>query len=148
MGTINNLRRKFEALDIDKVARKSMENTTEEMANIQAEQMMHGFNSFGNKIGQYKLEPYAEKKNRMNPLPGFGVPDLKLTGAFYRGINVKISGEMVITDSSNIKSEGLQKRYGPEIYGLDEQYKGEFLREALQPEFGSLMEQETGLKMS
>lgn len=147
MGTINNLRRKFESLDTDTVVRRSLENTTEQLANTQAEQMMRGLDANGNPIGQYRSPVYAEVKNRMNPLPGFGVPDLKLTGAFYRGITAKVSGELVITDSTDPKSADLQKKYGKEVFGLDGQYKGEFIREALRPEFGALMEQATGLKM-
>ncbi len=148
MGTIIGLKRKIEAMDVDRIAVSAVSNTTEEMANIQAEQMMHGLDSKGQPIGQYRSPIYAEVKNRMNPLPGFGVPDLKLTGAFYRGIVAKVSGDVVVTDSTDSKSADLQKKYGADVFGLDTQYKGEYLREALQPEFSRQIESATGLKMN
>jgi hypothetical protein len=148
MQTIKTLYQKLEALDTDQVIVNSLEQTKEEIANLNVEQMNKGFNSKGEKIGAYRNELYAEEKHRMNPLPGFGVPDLRLTGAFYGGTTVKVSGQTLMIDSSDSKSIELQEKYGKEIFGLSGVYKREYLNESLGPVFRKSITSIIGLKFS
>jgi hypothetical protein len=110
--------------------------------------MHKGLNAHGEPLGQYQNEVYAEMKHSMNPLPGFGVPDLRLTGAFYRATSVTVSGQSVITNSSDSKSAELQAKYGKEIFGLNGVYKREYLNESLGPVFRSSITSIIGLKFN
>jgi hypothetical protein len=71
-------------------------------------------------------------KNSMNPLPGLGVPDLKLTGAFYRGFQTKVTPEAFSTSSTDEKNDALTAKYDP--FGLDQESKSEYI-EKLRPVF-------------
>ena len=110
--------------------------------------MHKGLNADGDPIGQYQSEIYAEMKHSMNPLPGFGVPDLKLTGAFYRATSVSVGSQTLKIDSSDSKSTELQAKYGKEIFGLNGVYKREYLNESLGPVFRSSITSIIGLKFN
>lgn len=146
MQTITSLYQKLQTLDTDQIIQQSMEQTKDVLADLNVEQMNKGLNAKGEKIGEYRSEAYAEMKHSMNPLPGFGIPDLRLTGAFYRGTSVSISGQKVIIDSSDEKSADLQEKYGEEIFGLSGVYKREYLNESLGPIFRKSITSVIGLK--
>jgi len=146
MSTIVSLYQRLKNLDTDKVIQTSLEQTKDALADLNIEQMHHGLNSDGEKIGEYRSEAYAEEKERMNPLPGFGIPDLKLTGAFYRATKVVIGGDNITIDSDDEKSAELQEKYGKEIFGLSGVYKREYLKENLGPVFRKSITDVIGLK--
>src|SRR5690348_238105 len=80
---------------------ESIQETESGFIDLNTQQMYEGKNSDGGEIGAYRSEVYAEMKNQMNSLPGFGVPDLKLTGAFYEGYSLRIQGGE-IEETSNV----------------------------------------------
>lgn len=96
-------------------------------------QMYKGVNSLGQPIGMYKSGIYAEVKHRMNPTPGEGIPDLFVTGAFYRGEYVRIEGNKILSGSDDSKNDKLEKRYGKVIHGLNAESKNEFISTELIP---------------
>lgn len=146
MATIRGLYNRMKALDTDQVIEQSVAETADSYANLNAEQMHKGINSQGEQIGQYKSEAYAEMKNIQNPLPGFGVVDLRLTGDFYAGIKTTVSGEKVTTESSDPKNDQLVEKYGP-VFGLSDRYRREYLNEGLRPVFKGKILAQTGLMM-
>lgn len=135
MTTILSLLKRVERLPIDTVITDSMEEVAPMISDRQKGQMLEGLNAKGMKIGHYRNPAYARLKNSMNPVPGLGVPDLHLTGEFYREIYTEIRGEKVIIDSTNEKTEALAKRFGEEIFGLNKPTKAELIKEDLQPVF-------------
>ncbi len=97
------------------------------------EQLFKGKDATGQKITpKYKRRRYAVAKNRMNPQPGMGTPDFKVTGAFYKGFYVKPikddkgSFEM---DSSDDKTPFLVGRSGEKIFGLTTDNEGKINQE-------------------
>lgn len=146
--TITSLYQKVQSLDTNQIITNSLEQTKEAIANLNVEQMHKGLNANGEPIGAYRNEVYAEIKHRLNPLPGFGVPDLKLTGAFYQATSASISGDRIITDSGDSKSAKLQAKYGKQIFGLSGVYKREYLNESLGPTFRKSITSVIGLKFS
>lgn len=71
----------------------------------------------------------------MNPVPGLGIWDLRLTGDFYRSIYAEVRGDKVIIDATDEKTESLVKRAGEEIFGLNKPTKEEFIKQDLEPVF-------------
>jgi hypothetical protein len=100
---------------------------------------MDGLNALGEQIGKYRNPAYARRKNAMNPLPGFGIPDLKLSGAFHRQVYAETRGDKVILDSTDPKTQKLVDKYGEEIFGLNKVSKIEFIKESLRPKFLSVI---------
>ena len=57
---------------------------------------------------------YALMKHEMNPLPGLGIVDLKLTGAFYNAFY--FDREALEVTSSDSKTETLKERFGKLLF--------------------------------
>ena len=90
----------------------------ERIVELNREQMMRGKNKSGENImPSYRSSAYAAYKQGKNAMPEFGVPDLKNTGAFHRGIYFD-SGKMTPT-SNDPKTASLEEKYGEGIFGLN-----------------------------
>lgn len=78
----------------------------------------------GQRVGDYSTNYYSRFKRRIGSNAPFGVVDLKVTGALYRGLRTKISGTDVETDSKVSYSIYQKNRYGERIYENTEENKG------------------------
>jgi len=81
----------------------------------------------------------------MNPAPGYGNPDLKLTGAFYQGYGIRVEGDEVIKDSDVEYADDLFLKYGNAIGQLDEQRHEQYVEEELAPTLYEKVREQTGL---
>lgn len=71
------------------------------------------------KIGTYKRQHYALMKYRhYSKVAGLGNVDLRLSGAFYRDLYMKIGRRSFAVGSQDFKAPFLEKRYGVRIYDL------------------------------
>jgi len=70
----------------------------------------------GGTKGSSEHSVYAEMKHEMNPLPGIGIVDLKLTGAFHDAFY--FDKEKLEVYSADSKTDDLMKRYGRYIFKL------------------------------
>lgn len=127
--TIDRIIANTEALNISQVIQSTVEDTKEVMADLQTDQMLHGKNAFGNPIGSYASEEYAEQKHVQNSLAGFGQVDLRKEGDFYRGITVTANANSVTITSRDGKTDKLVSKYGEEIFGLSPQYKAIYMED-------------------
>lgn len=132
MTTINQLRGRLKSLNVKDESFHAVEETKNSITSIQKDQMFHGLNAAGERIGRYRNNKYARVKNEFNPLPGLGVPDLKLTGAFYAGFKTEVTPEVFKTTSMDPKNEELTAKYDP--FGLNNESKAEYVNE-LRPVF-------------
>jgi hypothetical protein len=135
MATLLNMLDRVKAMDVSAIVTETMEAVTPDIKASQQGQMLKGLNARGTRIGMYRSGAYAVIKNRMNPVPGYGVPDLKLTGEFHREIYAEIRGDKVIIDSVNEKTEALAKKYGEEIFGLNAESKTTLIEDVVRPQF-------------
>lgn len=102
---------------VQEVAIVASEHETE-LADLNREQLMEGKDSEGNTLRKYRRPRYARVKNEMNPVPGYGNPDLKLTGAFHRSIFADVEGKSILFDAKDSKVSDLAAKYGESIFGL------------------------------
>jgi hypothetical protein len=124
MATVNDMIKRMQSLNVKEVSYESVVETKETITEIQKDQMYHGLDGQGKKIRRYRSVKYARAKNEMNPLPGLGTPDLKLTGAFYRYFQTKVTPEAFSTSSTDEKNDALTAKYDP--FGLDKESKSEY----------------------
>lgn len=97
--------------------------------------LKQGLDATGNPITpSYFSDDYAEMKNRMNPRPGFGTPDLFLEGDFQEGYFLKEIPGGWETDSRDEKRNMLVSKYSDAIFGNTEQDETEFNEEYILPE--------------
>jgi hypothetical protein len=132
MSTIKNLRKRVQNFQVQEVAVKSLDQTKEAIADLNVQQMISGKRADGSEIlPTYKDITIAIKKSKGQPTDRVTLRD---TGLFQEKITTTVTANKVITDSSDDKSEKLQKKYG-RIFGLSENFKSEYLRENLNPAF-------------
>lgn len=93
-------------------------------------QLYSGRNATGGILGQYRSAGYAALKSRLNPLPGYGIWDLKLRGDLYAGFYVEGDQFPVTMNSSDSKAD---KFRDADIFGLDAKSKETF-REEIKPD--------------
>lgn len=146
MPSITTLTERFRRMDTDKLIDESLNETTSDFEDIQRYQLTAGMTSTGKNISpRYRSREYATAKHDMNPLPGYGVPDLKLTGSFHREIDVKAGRESFSIISRDEKAPELERKYD-NIFGLGGQFKKEYTQEKLAPALKKKISKFTGLK--
>ena len=95
-------------------------------------QLYKGLDATGQKISpKYSRERYKRAKNRVNPLPGIGTPDLKLTGKFYSDFFLTAKNGVIDIFSSDEKADKLEAKYG-DIFGLTTDNEGKMNEQILE----------------
>lgn len=88
---------------------------------LNTSQLLSGIDSKGKKLKTYRNKEYAAFKDNINPLPGFGTPDLKLTGSFQANMYLQFKASVgwpVSFYSTDSKTQKLVDQYGKSIFGL------------------------------
>lgn len=102
-------------------------------------QLLSGIDSKGSEFEDYSSKSYATFKNRLNPIAGFGRPDLKLTGSFYNEMYLQFSskGFPVEIFSRDEKTASLVGKYGKDLFGVTKDNL-ENLRDHIKPKVEQL----------
>lgn len=146
----------LENIDMEAVVSLSIQDTTDDLIEENKKQLLSGFGSDGNKLKEkdvygkigpayYKWQKYADQKYAQNPLAGYGIPDLNLTGSFFAGFEASVSGTTIKELSTDGKDEKLENKY-QYIFGVGGEYKSNYLAESLGPEIRVNLTYVTGLK--
>jgi len=136
---------RLERIDLTELTAFALELKEVEVIRLQQGQLSSGFDAAGKRLARYRSGDYAEQKNRQNPAPGFGNPDLNLTGAFYRGMFLTTTGEQYTLLSTDPKTEALVAKYGELVFGFTEDNKVVVWNDLLQPVVVQSISQSTGL---
>jgi hypothetical protein len=142
-GMIDN----FKAMDIKSIAGSVMQSNSGVFIKLNKEQMLSGKGKTKN-IGRYLSGVYARFKAEMNPKPGTGNVDLRLTGSFQDQMFMKVQGEGFEIGSTDSKAGDLENKYGVQIFGLNDGSRVGFIDDYLLPDFHKLVGKMTGLKFS
>lgn len=144
--TISTLINNFKSLNTNNVIEQSFIETSSEFERLNVEQLRAGKTKTGASISpRYKNPKYAAKKNQMNQAPGFGVPDLILTGSFTSKLKMTVEGDVLKEYSNDEKGPDLEAKY-PDILGLGTTYKKSYIDESLRPTVNGKISAITGLK--
>ena len=123
MGTtVAGMIKRLSGLNFGQEAIDAIIETEDDYLQLNTEQQLqYGTDNTGNSIQPtYKNKYYAKKKNIMNPLPGMGVPDLKVSGEFYKQLKFADVDKQHIEIASDVDyAKYIEKNYGTAIYGLD-----------------------------
>lgn len=126
-----------------------IENTESDIVNLNQEQLyLSGMDADGEQLDEYRNSEYAEMKAGMNPNPGTGIPDLNLTGAFYRSMKVDIGSNEFYIDATDEKTSWLKERYGERIFGFTEDSRRRYATGVFFEQLKLYIETVTGLKFS
>lgn len=148
MLTIAALTQKFKALNTGNIIHESFIETKEAFEQLNKEQLRAGKTNTGDEIApRYRSNKYAIAKNEINPLPGLGTPDLRLTGAFYAGIDAEPGKDVIDIISKDEKGPALENKYSG-IFGLGTTFKKQYLEDELAPAVQEKINLVTGLKFA
>lgn len=141
MATIGSIKRKFEKLDTDKIIIDVMIAAQDPMADLNAEQINTGQRSDGSEMPDYS--PVS--------VDFFGKPEgpirLRDKGDFQAGYYARVEGDKIVFSSTDEKTVMLAKQYGNKIFGLNEKFKLEAIRDNIKPGIKNGIFEATGLKM-
>ena len=133
MATIRAFNERVQSLSEDIFMDVFMEESFA-VEELNKNQLDEGLDSKGKKLTQYKYDSYAEYKHELNSKPGYGNPDLNLTGDFYSGFKVEEKGGTKYDITSlDRKTQTLTENYGIAIFGLSEESGGEFVTVRYRP---------------
>lgn len=146
MATTRDIIERLQGLNLQELLTESIEETAAQYVDLNTAQMYQGKDGDGQSIApQYGSESYANEKNQMNPTPGYGIPDLRLSGAFYRGYKVRVEGQDLVKDSDVPYADELFNKYGNAIGQLDEVNHEEYVEQELAPVLYDKVREQTGL---
>lgn len=132
MTTIAGLKKRVDGLNVSDQSQFAIDDTRGQLVLKQQMQMLHGLDAKGEKIGKYRNPEYAAAKYAMNPLAGEGYVDLRLTKQFFNDQFVDVRTDVFVIDSGDPKTRLLVQKYGEDIFGLNKDYKAEYVKEDLQ----------------
>lgn len=101
---------------------KAITDVQRDVLVLNVDQLKHGRNKKGGRIGEYRSAWYGDMKARMNPSAD-GYVDLILTGAFANAFFLEMANRGYKIGSRDGKASRLQENYGEDIYGLNLDYK-------------------------
>lgn len=132
MASSYELKNRILGLNIHAIAEQSVEETKDQIIDRQQEQLRYGLRSDGKKIGKYKNDSYARKKNAMNPLAGFGNVDLKLEGGYHGNLQVDVAPDVYKIYDTDVKAPDLEKKYDNPL-GLTTDHKKNYANQDVRP---------------
>lgn len=160
--TVLAMIRRFEKLDTDLVIVHSMQQSEQDIRDINLEQMYDGKNNLGVDItpsylndpywddhgGRPAAQAYSDWKDKITPNPRRtpGTPNLFINGYFHSSLSVLVKGDSVIWNSSFNAEPDIRSRF-KHIYGLGGRYKKIFLKDYLAPILSEKVYDAVGLKM-
>jgi len=150
MTTVATVLRRLESLNVEEIAKSSARKNLQYMVDLNRLQLSTGEtqNYMSKKLKGYANEEYADEKHSMNPLPGWGYPDLKLTGRFYKSFYAVLEGDNIEIGAKDEKTGWLSEHYEEDrIFGLTEENKKIWMAVGFLPYFNRLISNHLRLKM-
>jgi hypothetical protein len=134
--TIAQMVRNWNSIDVASESAWVMLDNREQIVQYNKDQLQLGVkNDNSSIIPMYKSNWYAKMKQGKNSKPEFGTPDLKLTGAFYDGIVIKMEGyNKYSVTSIDSKTSQLVSWYSSSIFGFTPRSRQEIQDEIMQDE--------------
>ena len=136
---------KLERLDILKLAKESIEETSVQLADLNREQLGEGKRSDNDNIHWLKdshypyVKPYARKRQKLGLQTK--VVDLNVTRDFWNSIDAQINGEDIVFDGHSEIAKYLEINYSKEIYALNDEKTEKYI-DVLEPVFFEKLEKQ------
>lgn len=128
MATIKGFLTKWQTIQIEPQIVKIIQGDAKEIVQLNQDQLYkQSVDSVGVPLRLYGSIAYALDKQKLNPNLAFGRPDLRLSGAFYRGFTLNAGYTGIFTiDSTDSKTPKLEDKYGNKIFGLTVENKKKY----------------------
>jgi hypothetical protein len=136
VGTINNLAKRFAALNYEVVKQQALiETAPQVIPEMTEQQMRRGETSTGEPIKPDLADVhYALLKQEAGGQAPYKTPDLRNSGSFQSGLRTLVTATALKTYSLDTKSEKLELKYTPKIYGANPENLSKYAKENLLPD--------------
>lgn len=138
---------RLQAFNAEQAIADAVEAEKVPLADMVRRQLSSGIAGDGKRLKPYKSTTYARKKNRMNPEPGLGNPDGKVSGALHEGIGIEAFRNGYGTTSKTPYAKYLEQRDGSRIYRLTDRNKATAASTLLAPHVIQSLAKATGLRI-
>lgn len=133
---------RLDKINFEKLALETIRETDQIIIGFNHDQLMKGKDSKGVALRPYQSLSYAKYKRKLNPR---GVTDLRLTGAFHQGWQVIATRFPVKVMSRDEKTPILTKKYGIDIFGMNENNEKSYAQNDFKPKFYQKVRSNLGL---
>ena len=120
-----------------------MQESTDAIADMSAEQINSGIKSDGTEMPDYSFRSVFQYGKQPGPIR------LRDKGNWQAGKYARVVGDKLVISSTDPKNDMLENnpRWAGQIHLLSDKYKVEVIREKVRPVFKNKIEDATGLKM-
>lgn len=159
MATIAEMARRFKAINLTEEAAGVMEQTAEEIADLNRRQLYQGLDRDGKPLSpKYTEDPYfksveaairyAKWKQQITPDPArpWDVPNLFIVGRFHGSIGVDVSGDKYQMNSSDPNASDIGAKFKTAL-GLNESSKKQYREQTLHPALRWRVAAKTGTRI-
>lgn len=139
MCTVSEMLRRLNSIDVIEMAADIVDEHQQKYLDLIKGQLKSGKDKTGAAIipsylvNNYANRRYAIKKYASNSLPGYGNPDLYLSGSLYEALKLARTSNTLTITSSVSYFEHIDKKYGEQPFGLDEDSKDIYRENVLFP---------------
>lgn len=118
----------LQGIDVWEILRPILEKHFADIEELNREQLSEGIDGDGSGMPDYKDENYANFKDQYVPTYKiYPTTDLRLTGAFYEGIQAKFNLYGIEIESLDAKAAELERKYGSAIHDLTEESRSKLI---------------------
>jgi len=148
--TLHELGRRLKPVDIRQEVVDVLRETSPEIVKENQAQLGLGLLSTGKEIRNLKTRSFFYSRGWGAYRQSLGLQieyfDLKVTGAFWRSINVnQISVQSFDIEASDPKTDSILDMFGEEILGLAPEQKGDYVRNTFAPALRNKIFQKVGI---
>lgn len=150
MSTIDDLYEAFSQVNLRDELPNLILATSYEIDALVISQLDKGQLSTGEKITpSYASSYYAKKKETLNQQPGYGVPDIHVTGKLYAGIGVAVKGaEYDIESNVPYAQDDSIVQYGDNLLRLSDPNMTVYAENILFPAIANYITSKTGIDLT
>lgn len=130
MATISEMLARWQGLDIIAATGQIIEDHPSQIIGYNQANLQHGQYKQLDFLAPYKSKYYAALKLKLNPA---GVTDLKLTGEYYKSMQLKVDQTTFTIYSDDPKDTRLVNLYGEDIKGISDYDKADFSQNVVGP---------------
>lgn len=146
--TLYELEAKVSSFKIREELRLAIQDTAEDIAELNRGQLFLGLRSDGSSMDDYSAY-YADFKTKLSH-PIASITDrrtLYLSGQWWRSIRVDVGSETYEITNDDSKTADILAREGEDVLGLSTDSKSEYVINYLQPALGRRIENAIGLQL-
>ncbi len=132
LAVFENLKRKIKSVPVEEFIKEVAEDKEAELADLNIFQLKEGKDNEGETI-EPEYTPFTKQIKAFKGQPTDRVT-LEDTGAFHRSLKADVRGKKIHFDATDPKTTKLVKKYGGQIFGLDDESKWKFSQDILKDE--------------